>query len=143
MKHSNSKVIKYTYLIITLLRVIINQKMSETIIIDDEGYLTNIEEAVILTLDGAILIDNPIITNIISVDSSNKLKLKGVTNWFQLVGILMTFRIKKEDMDSLINDNQWFNKICEYLNADNIINSELIAHAVITYLNMHMFVPIP
>ena len=118
--------------------------MSETITIDDDGYLTNIEETVILTLDGEILIDNPIITNIISVDSSNKLKLKGVTNWFQLVGILMTFRIKKEDMDSLINDNQWFNKICEYLkNAYNIINSELIAHAVITYLNMHMFVPIP
>jgi len=109
----------------------------------NDVYLTDIEEAVILTLDGAIVIDNPIITNLISVDSSNKLKLKGVTNWFQLVGVIMTFRVKNEDTDSLINDNQWFNKICEYLNTFDIINSELIAHAVITYINMHMFVPIP
>ena len=49
--------------------------MSETTTIDDDGYLTNIEEATILTLDGEILIDNPTITHIISVDSSNKLKI--------------------------------------------------------------------
>jgi|LakMenE01Jun11ns_1017448.scaffolds.fasta_scaffold9943805_3 hypothetical protein len=159
MKHSNYKVIKHTYRIITLLALIImgesmGESMDESMdermddeSMDDESiinnaYITTQEEVIILELDGDTLIDDPAITSIISVDSSNKLKYNGITNWFQLIGLVMTFRIKNLNTNLMISDKQWFNNVCKYFNKFDIINSEQIAYSIISYLTTRIAIPL-
>ena len=102
--------------------------IDENIIVIDNAYITYQEEVIILELDGDTLIDDPAITSIISVDSSNKLKYNGITNWFQLIGLVMTFRIKNLNTNLMISDKQWFNNVCKYFNNFNIMWLTLLMH---------------
>ena len=119
-----------------------DENMGENIIVIDNAYITHQEEVIILELDGDTLIDDPVITSIISVDSSNKLKYNGITNWFQLIGLVMTFRIKNLNTNLMISDKQWFKNVCKYFDNFDIINSEQIAYSIISYLTTHIAVPL-
>ena len=116
--------------------------IDENIIVIDNAYITYQEEVIILELDGDTLIDDPAITSIISVDSSNKLKYNGITNWFQLIGLVMTFRIKNLNTNLMISDKQWFKNVCKYFNNFNIVNSEQIAYSIISYLTTRIASPL-
>ncbi len=118
-----------------------DESMDDESIINN-AYITTQEEVIILELDGDTLIDDPAITSIISVDSSNKLKYNGITNWFQLIGLVMTFRIKNLNTNLMISDKQWFNNVCKYFNKFDIINSEQIAYSIISYLTTRIAIPL-
>jgi hypothetical protein len=119
--------------------------MSNIITPDNTYYLnlTDIEMEIVLALHGDTLIDDPSIIGIISDDSANKLKLKDITTWFQIIGIAMTLRSINTNTGKLISDYKWFNLMCSYLNTLDINNPEIITYAAISYLEAHMFAPIP
>ena len=113
--------------------------MDENIIAIDISYVTDLELEVIIGLDGNTRINDQNIVDIIGTDSSEKLITKGITTWFQLIGIAMTFRTKNQDT-GLISSDQWFDKICEYLENFNITNPVVIATAATIYLDTFIII---
>ena len=110
-----------------------------THIATDISYVTDLELEVIIGLDGNTRINDQNIVDIIGTDSSEKLISKGITTWFQLIGIAMTFRTKNQDT-GLISSDQWFDKICEYLEAFNITNPVVIATAATIYISTFIII---
>jgi hypothetical protein len=112
----------------------------EPIITIDNAYLTDLELEIVLTMPGETHITNPKITNIISHDSANKLVLKNITTWYQMMGIGMTFRSIDPNTGLIISDNVWFNKICEYFDNCELENPDIVAYAITSYLNARIFI---
>ena len=110
-----------------------------THIATDISYVTDLELEVIIGLDGNTRINDQNIVDIIGTDSYEKLISKGITTWFQLIGIAMTFRTKNQDT-GLISSDQWFDKICEYLEDFNITNPVVIATAATIYLDTYIII---
>ena len=110
-----------------------------THIATDISYVTDLELEVIIGLDGNTRINDQNIVDIIGTDSSEKLISKGITTWFQLIGIAMTFRTKNQDT-GLISSDQWFDKICEYLEDFNITNPVVIATAATIYRDTYIII---
>ena len=108
-------------------------------ITSDISYVTDLELEVIIGLDGNTRINDQNLVDIIGTDSSEKLITKGINTWFQLIGIAMTFRTKNKDT-GLISSDQWFDKICEYLEAFNITNPVVIATAATIYISTFIII---
>ena len=114
--------------------------MSNSPIIIDGAFLTDLETETILTMNGDISISDQKIVNIFSKDSSDKLMSKQITTWFQMIGAAMSLRVLDPDTNLIIDDKKWINRICAYLDTCDISNPEIIAFAVVTYLDSRIFV---